>query len=210
MVRTALDEVTTLRDPETKIPTAPAPETPRATPQGPQIGAPGQGQQRATNPIRQAPGQGEYEAMVAKYQEEQKAKQGTTTTTGGAAGMGGPASGSAKSIIDKAMQYVGTPYVWGGSSPLGFDCSGFTQYVFRQFGVNLPRVSAQQGFGGRAVNAADAQPGDLIFWDNSTRNNGADHVGIYLGNGKFVAAPKPGDHVKVSSVYGKYWFRRYL
>jgi cell wall-associated NlpC family hydrolase len=114
------------------------------------------------------------------------------------------------SRLDAAKKFVGTPYVWGGSSPLGFDCSGFTQFVFRQFGVNLPRMSNQQGFGGSAVNYADAKPGDLIFWDNSTRNNGADHVGIYLGNGMLISAPKPGDHVKIQAVYGKPFFRRYL
>lgn len=127
------------------------------------------------------------------------------------AAPGGVASGTAAELIAKAKQFVGTPYKWGGTSPLGFDCSGFTQYVFRQFGINLPRISYQQGQGGSAVSGRDQwQPGDLLFWDNSSRNNGADHVAIYIGGGLMLHAPKPGDSVKISSVYGTPWARRYL
>lgn len=120
-------------------------------------------------------------------------------------------AGTAAELIAKAKQFVGTPYKWGGTSPLGFDCSGFTQYVFRQFGVNLPRISYQQGQGGSAVGGRDQwQPGDLLFWDNSSRNNGADHVAIYIGGGLILHAPKPGDRVKISPVFGSPWARRYL
>lgn len=120
------------------------------------------------------------------------------------------ASGKAQQIIDYAKKFLGTPYVWGGAGPLGFDCSGLTSYVFKNAGINLPRISFQQGRGGQAVGRDDMQPGDLVFWDTSERNNGADHVAIYIGNGQIIAAPKPGDHVKIQSLYGNYFARRYL
>lgn len=93
------------------------------------------------------------------------------------------ASGAAADVIAKARQFLGTPYVWGGTSPLGFDCSGFVQYVFKQFGVNLPRVSYQQSRSAKKVDKGEMQAGDLVFFDYSSRNPGADHVGIYIGNG---------------------------
>lgn len=123
-------------------------------------------------------------------------------------GGGGSESGSA--IVDFAKQYIGTPYVWGGTSlKNGVDCSGFTQAVFAKFGITIPRISNQQGSGGQAVGRKDLRPGDLVFWDNSSRNNGADHVGIYIGGGKFIAAPRPGGHVEISNLYGNYFGRRY-
>lgn len=136
--------------------------------------------------------------------------QGGETTYSTTGGGGAPGNGKGNgSIADFAKRFIGTPYVWGGTSPSGFDCSGFTQYVMKQFGINIPRVSYQQGAGGKAVSRGDMQVGDLVFWDNSSRNNGADHVGIYIGNGKYIAAPQPGDSVKISSLGGNYWARRY-
>lgn len=200
MVRTALDDVTTLRDPGTKIVT-PKAEAPKPSAGGPEVKQAGQGQVKAFNPLTPVPPRPEYEAAQAAS----KAAREAYTASQGASGGGG-----ADALIAKAKEYVGTPYAWGKSSPLGFDCSGFTQYVFKQFGVNLPRMSNQQGFGGTSVTYGNAKPGDLIFWDNSSRNNGADHVGIYLGNGMLISAPKPGDRVKIQAVYGKPFFRRYL
>lgn len=117
------------------------------------------------------------------------------------------ASGQAAKLIERAKQFVGTPYKWGGSSPLGFDCSGFTQYLYRELGINLPRVSAQQGTYGKRISINQLRPGDLVFWDNSSRNNGADHVAIYIGNGQVIHAPKPGDRVKISKLWdtGRAW-----
>lgn len=120
------------------------------------------------------------------------------------------ASSKAQQIIDYAKKFLGTPYVWGGSGPLGFDCSGLTQYVFKHAGIDLPRISYQQGTGGTAVNKNDMRPGDLVLWDNSSRHSGADHVAIYIGNGQVIAAPKPGDHVKIQPLWGTYFVRRYL
>lgn len=123
-----------------------------------------------------------------------------------------PSAGGGKgnsSLVDFAKRFLGTPYKWGGTSPSGFDCSGFTQYVFKQFGINLPRISYQQGNGGKAVAKGDLRPGDLVFWDNSSRNVGADHLGIYIGGGKYIHSPQPGSAVKISNLGGGYWARRY-
>jgi peptidoglycan DL-endopeptidase CwlO len=100
---------------------------------------------------------------------------------------------SASAIVNIARQYVGTPYVSGGASPAGFDCSGFTQYVFAQVGINLPRTSSQQRHAGTVVSAAEARPGDLVW--------GPGHVGIYTGNGQHIAARSPGTALYESPIY---------
>ncbi len=105
-----------------------------------------------------------------------------------------PASAAGSQIVALAWQYVGVPYVYGGSSPAGFDCSGLVQYVYRQAGISLPRTSWAQGGSGRHVSAAEAQPGDIVYYGH--------HVGIYVGNGQMIHAPKPGDHVRLADVYG--------
>lgn len=135
------------------------------------------------------------------------AKGGVGAAGGGAVGAGAGAKGQAAKLLERARSFIGTPYKWGGTGPLGFDCSGFTQYLFKELGINLPRVSAQQGTYGQRVSIDKLRPGDLVFWDNSSRNNGADHVAIYLGNGQVIHAPKPGDSVKISSIWdsGRAW-----
>jgi hypothetical protein len=99
--------------------------------------------------------------------------------------------------VDVAQQYLGVPYVWGGESPAGFDCSGLVQYVYGQLGVDLPRTAADQAQVGQPVaSLADARPGDLLAFHDPV-----DHIGIYAGNGLMVVAPKTGDVVKVQNVY---------
>jgi peptidoglycan DL-endopeptidase CwlO len=102
--------------------------------------------------------------------------------------------GEANKIIATAKQYLGVPYVWGGTTPSGFDCSGFTQYVFRSVGINLPRVSRDQQNVGTRISLNEVQPGDLVF-----RGNPAYHVGIYIGGGQYIHAPQTGDVLKIST-----------
>ena len=97
-------------------------------------------------------------------------------------------------VVGIAMQYLGTPYVWGGASPGGFDCSGFIMYVYAQVGVSLPHHAASQYGMGSPVSRDALQPGDLVFF------NGLGHAGIYIGGGQFIHAPHTGDVVKISSL----------
>ncbi len=103
-----------------------------------------------------------------------------------------------KAIVNGAKQFVGTPYVWGGSSPDGFDCSGLVQYVYSNLGIKAPRVTYQQFQAGKKVNPRNAQPGDLVFFRMESQGPG--HVGIYAGNGKYIQAPQTGDVVKISNL----------
>lgn len=98
-------------------------------------------------------------------------------------------------IINTAKSFLGTPYQWGGTSPSGFDCSGFTQYVLAQNGKSIPRTSQEQFASGQAVDKSQLQAGDLVFYDWSGGIE-ATHVGIYEGNGKMIHAPHSGDVVK--------------
>jgi peptidoglycan DL-endopeptidase CwlO len=102
-----------------------------------------------------------------------------------------PASATGSEIVSIAMRYVGVPYVTGGTTPSGFDCSGLTSYVYAQVGIDLPRTSSAQRYAGTVVSTP--QPGDLIFSPG--------HIGIYAGNGMQVDAPKPGDVVKYRSIW---------
>jgi cell wall-associated NlpC family hydrolase len=113
------------------------------------------------------------------------------------------------SIRDEALLAVGTPYVRGGSSPdTGFDCSGLVTHVFRQaWGVDLPRSTRQQRWAGRPVRLAELRAGDLVFYN--TRGRPYSHVGIYLGEGRFIHAPKPGASVRIESTSTRYWRARF-
>ena len=122
------------------------------------------------------------------------------------------ATASESAVVTEAQKYLGVPYLWGGTDPKkGLDCSGFTQLVYGNLGVDLPRTSSQQATAGRAVaSIADARPGDLVFFDYSSSRAGVDHVGIYLGNGKMIAAPQEGETVKVQDVGSPTVIRRVL
>jgi len=111
---------------------------------------------------------------------------------------GGPVTGS--QVVSDAEQYLGVPYQWGGTSPTtGFDCSGFVQYVYGQLGVSLPRTSQQQAtVGTPVVDIADAQAGDLVFYEPGP--SGPGHVGIYIGNGEMIDAPHTGTSVQIEPV----------
>ncbi|MGM9991263.1 MAG: NlpC/P60 family protein [Candidatus Bruticola sp.] len=116
-------------------------------------------------------------------------------------------SGRVNSLLSKAKSYMGVPYVWGGSTPSGFDCSGYVQYVYNQVGISLPRTADIQFNEGRAVALGQEVPGDMVFFE--TYAPGASHVGIYLGNGEFIHASSSGS-VKVSSLDESYFKARYL
>lgn len=103
---------------------------------------------------------------------------------------------SSSAVLNEAYKYIGVPYVWGGSTPNGFDCSGFTQYVFGKVGVSLPRVSREQAKTGTYVPISQAQPGDLLYFGNSS----VSHVAIYVGNNMMIHAPAPGKAIKVQDM----------
>ncbi len=124
---------------------------------------------------------------------------------GGSGGVGAIAvpvipGGSDRGAIaaQEALKFLGVPYVWGGSSPSGFDCSGLTQWAWRAAGVSLDHYTGSQLHEGQSVSISDLQVGDLIFF------YGGSHVGLYIGNGQFVHAPHTGDVVKVSPLAGYY------
>jgi hypothetical protein len=105
-----------------------------------------------------------------------------------------------KQVVDYLMQYLGRPYVWGGSTPdTNFDCSGLLQWGFKHFGIDIPRVTYDQIGTGKSVSMKDLQVGDAVFFDTSSEA-GPDHVGIYIGNGKMLHAPHTGDVVKISDI----------
>jgi hypothetical protein len=136
-------------------------------------------------------------AFAATLATEQATGASSAT---GATGAGGGVSG--QDVVAEAKKYLGLPYVWGGTDPKkGLDCSGLVQLVYKNLGIDLPRVSYQQAAAGRPVaSMAEAQPGDLIAWDNSSRNNGVDHIAIYIGGGKMIEAPRTGLNVRIVDV----------
>lgn len=126
---------------------------------------------------------------TSRTNERTPAPEETTASTYSSA----PASATGAAIVDIARRYVGTPYVYGGASPGGFDCSGFTMYVYAQLGISLPRSSSAQRYAGYVVSASEARPGDLIWAPG--------HVGIYTGNGMHIAARSPGTPLYESVIY---------
>ncbi len=123
-----------------------------------------------------------------------------------------PVSNSSKqsAIVNLAYAQLGKPYVWGAEGPNSFDCSGLMTYIFKNAGsINLPRTSSQQSNFGTTVSKSNLQPGDLIF-SSTDGSGGVSHVGVYVGNGEMIHAPKPGDVVKKSNINTSYWNGTYL
>ena len=119
-------------------------------------------------------------------------------------GNGSTVTGSTSAILNEAYKHIGKPYVWGATGPNSFDCSGFTSYVYRNAaGINIGRTTKNQIYAGREVSRSELQPGDLVFPH-------ADHVGIYVGDGKMIHSPKPGKNVEVIPMYGFWRARRIL
>lgn len=113
-----------------------------------------------------------------------------------------------KQIINTATQYIGTPYRHGGTTPLGFDCSGYVFYVYNKNGIHIPRSTAQQYTKGQKIPYKMAQPGDLLFF--RINMNTISHVGIYVGNDTFVHAPSSGKYVRYDSINNPYWKKRFF
>ena len=126
------------------------------------------------------------------------------------AGKSADGQGRVKTVLQRALALLGTPYRWGGTSPdSGFDCSGLVGYVFRNaLGIELPRVSREMAQSGELISdRAKLNEGDLVFFGKSGQ---VDHVGIYLGEGRFVHAPRTGKDVMVSSLDTGYWSGKYM
>ena len=116
----------------------------------------------------------------------------------------GGSQNTSNSLVNTAKKYLGTKYVWGGAAPGGFDCSGLMQYVYKQNGISIPRVSQQQFKTGTAVSKENLKAGDLVFFKGSDGSAQAPgHVGMYIGNGQYIQAPKTGDVVKISNLSGR-------
>ena len=124
-----------------------------------------------------------------------------------ATSRGDGSSSLVRRVVQTSLRYQGVPYVFGGASPNGFDCSGFTRYIFAQAGVYLPRAADEQYEVGQSVSYNRLQPGDLVYF--STYESGASHVGIYLGNGQFISATSSRG-IAIARIDGGYWGDRYL
>ncbi len=114
-----------------------------------------------------------------------------------------PSRGSeadASDVISIARKQLGKPYVWGASGPNSFDCSGLTQYVYKQVGISISRTSSAQSVQGSTVSRANLQPGDLVFF-NSGGSSSVSHVGIYVGNNQMIHSPRAGEVVKVATLH---------
>lgn len=157
--------------------------------------------------VRKAEEERRRQAEEAARQEQQNQQnQGgasTPSTDGGSTSNTYTGTGDtsvAQAIVNAAYSQLGVPYVWGGTTPgSALDCSGLTQYCHRVAGISIPRTSGPQGAGGKSVSSP--RPGDIVCYPG--------HVGIYIGGGKMIHAPHTGDIVRVASVYGSPWYRRY-
>jgi cell wall-associated NlpC family hydrolase len=149
----------------------------------------------------------EAQARVAAAQQaQQQAAQATVVGVGAQTPEGAtyvPSSSYGSQVVSIAMSYIGTPYVWGGASPGGFDCSGLVMYSFAQLGVSIPHSSYAQYNYGSYVPYSSLQPGDLVFFD------ALGHVGLYIGGGEYVDAPYTGAYVRVDSLTSSWALSHY-
>ncbi len=122
----------------------------------------------------------------------------------GSAGSAYTGSTTGEQILAKAASYLGTPYVYGGASPSGFDCSGFVYYVYGTFGIEVGRTPASQYSAGRQVDKASLQVGDIVLFAG-TGGSGITHAGIYAGNGQFIHSPNSRSTVSYSDLTSGYW-----
>ena len=138
------------------------------------------------------------------------ALSGSTGSSSGNTSSGSSSTGTAagNKIVATAKQYLGVPYKWGGTTPSGFDCSGFVYYVLRSNGINVSRTQTAMYSEGKPVSKSNLQPGDLVFFQN-TYKAGLSHVGIYVGNGQFIHAPSSGKVVSYADLNSDYYVAHY-
>lgn len=163
--------------------------------------------QRQAEAARQAEIERQNAAARAAQSSSQSALSSSASSSSSSYKAPASSSGSGQAIVNSAMKYLGVPYVWGGTSPSGFDCSGLVQYVCKQNGISVPRVAASQRNAGTYVSRQNLLPGDLVFF--SSNGSSITHVGIYVGNGNMIHAPQTGDVVKISSIETSYRLSTY-
>ncbi|MDH6623637.1 cell wall-associated NlpC family hydrolase [Streptomyces sp. LBL] len=165
-------------------------------------------QQAAAEQKAQEAAAAQQQQQEQEQEQEQNSSSGTATS-GSGAGSGGATSGSGTTTTpdssyaakaDKALAFsraqIGKPYVWGATGPGSYDCSGLTQAAWKAAGVTLPRTTYDQVNAGTTVSVSNAQPGDLVFFYDDIS-----HVGVYIGNGMMIHAPKPGAYVREESIF---------
>ncbi|MDP4087631.1 MAG: C40 family peptidase [Bacillota bacterium] len=134
-------------------------------------------------------------------------KTSTKSSSRGLSGGTAIANGSTSDVVQYAFQFLGKPYVYGGTGPKAFDCSGFTSYVYHHFGVELPRTAADQSSVGAAVSKSELRPGDLLFFN--TRGY-ISHAALYIGDGQFIHAANEQSGVTISNLSTGYYEKTYV
>lgn len=187
------------KNPQASVAASQAEQTPAQTTTTSQASQATQTTQAATTTNQVAQTTSQTTSQPAAQTQTSQASQTTQTsqqTQASQAQVATPSSYSVSALLSYAQTFTGVPYVLGGTTPAGFDCSGFTQYVFNHFGKNIGRTTYQQQYAGTKLAVSSAQPGDLLFWG---AYGSAYHVGIYLGGSSYIAAPEPGESVSVKS-----------
>ena len=187
------------KNPQASVAASQAEQTPAQTTTTSQATQATQTTQAATTTNQVAQTTSQTTSQPASQTQTSQASQTTQTsqqTQASQAQVATPSSYSVSALLSYAQTFTGVPYVLGGTTPAGFDCSGFTQYVFNHFGKNIGRTTYQQQYAGTKLAVSSAQPGDLLFWG---AYGSAYHVGIYLGGSSYIAAPEPGESVSVKS-----------
>ena len=135
---------------------------------------------------------------------------GSGSSNGSSSGSTAAASGTRQDIVDYAATLLGCKYVYGGTSPKGFDCSGFTQYVFSQYGVSLSHSSSAQYSNSVQISRSELQVGDLVFFSQTKGSSKVGHVGIYVGDNDFIHSAAPGKGVQYDSMDSSYYSSHYV